>query len=173
MSKISIIAAVSRNGILGKDNKIPFICPEDMAHFKESTLNSTVIMGRKTFESIGSRCLPKRNNILVSSSYFDNSLKSLAAKHKLPSNLKLTASLEEALHEAKKNETPIFLIGGSAIYQLGMEYADEILLSIIDVLVEEGNIVKFPWINPLKFDLVDTTNKGTFTLLKYIKKEEK
>lgn len=173
MSKITIIAAVSKNGIIGKDNKIPWSCPEDMAHFKESTLNSTIIMGRKTFESMGSRCLPKRNNILVSSSYFDNSLKSLAAKNKLPNTIKLTSSLEEAINEAKKSEMPIFLIGGSSIYQMGMEYADEILLSVISISVEEGNTVNFPWINPLKFELLESEDKESFMLLKYIRKESK
>jgi len=169
-NKISIIAAVSIDGIIGKDNKIPWSCPEDMAHFRSSTLDSTIIMGRKTFESMGSKCLPKRNNILVSNSYFENSLKSLVCKYKLPESLKLTDSLTEAIEEGQKLDKPIFLIGGSFIYQQGLNYADEILLSVIPEHVGEGNVVRFPWINPLKFDLYNIENKSTFSLLKYVKK---
>lgn len=167
--KVSIIAAVSNNGVIGQDNKIPWSCPEDMAHFKAKTLNSTVIMGRKTFESMGSRCLPKRNNILVAPSLFDNTLKSLSTKGKLPQNLILEESLESALNKAKEFNNSIYFIGGASIYSEAMKYADEILLSIIDTYVKEDNVIKFPWINPLKFSISEVEDKETFKLIKYTK----
>lgn len=63
---IKIIAAKSKNNVIGKENSLPFSYSCDMKWFRTSTLNSTIIMGRKTFESLGSRPLPKRENIVIS-----------------------------------------------------------------------------------------------------------
>lgn len=143
---IKIIAAVSQNGVIGIDNKIPWNYPEDMKHFRKMTLNNIVIMGRKTFESMGSRILPKRKNIIVSSKCieFEESQISQPTLH--------GAIYHDAYYNNTENKD-IWLIGGSSIYQEGMKYADEIHLTLVPDIINQVDSIKFPWINPLLFKL--------------------
>lgn len=137
---IGIIAAVTQNGVIGIDNKIPFSYKEDLKFFKNKTIGSTVIMGRNTFESIG-KPLPNRDNLVISSNKIE---------HEGITTLK---SIDEAILSANK-EKDIWLIGGSKIYQDGMAFADTIVLTITpDIELREPS-VKFPWINPNKFKLI-------------------
>lgn len=142
---INIIAAVSRNGVIGKDNKIPFHYPEDLKHFKNMTLNSTVIMGRKTYESIG-KPLPKRNNIIISSKIYEDVVS--------------YPTLKNALININDLDDNIWLIGGSLIYEEGMLYCDRILLTITPDLIEGSNLIKFPWINPTQFSITSVSSLG-------------
>lgn len=135
---IKMIAAVSINGVIGANNKLPWNYPADMKYFRTSTANSTVIMGRKTFESVGCRALPKRRNIVVSSKVVDSP------------NIETFGSLETAL---SKTEGDVWLIGGAGIYEEGMtkKYVDEIYLTLVPNFVNSLNAVKFPFINPRLF----------------------
>lgn len=146
---IGIIAAVTVNGIIGIENKLPFDYPEDMKHFRKTTAGATVIMGRKTFEGIG-RPLPKRTNIVVSS----NEVK--------VNGIITCFSLKEAIDmapypiEAIASDTVdrnIWLIGGASIYEEGMSYADQILLTLTPDIELRTPAIKFPWINPSLFKL--------------------
>lgn len=137
---IGIIAAVSSNGVIGVDGKLPFNYPEDMKHFRNTTSGSTVIMGRKTFESIG-KPLPKRKNIILSKSNFKID------------GADVVNDLKEAMDLASKDISPIWLIGGSHVYEAGMDYADTIILTITPDIIDNKNSIKFPWINPSKFEL--------------------
>jgi dihydrofolate reductase len=136
---IGMIAAVTQNGVIGIENQIPFDYPEDLKHFKNKTLNSTVIMGRKTFEGIG-RPLPKRNNIVVSS-------KKLEIQ-----GISVAPSLDEAILMAP-TDRDIWLCGGAKIYEDGMNFADKIVLTITPDVELREPAVRFPWINPLKFEI--------------------
>jgi dihydrofolate reductase len=135
---IKMIAAVSINGVIGVDNKLPWNYPADMKYFRTSTANSTVIMGRKTFESVGCRALPKRRNIVISSKVVDSP------------NIETFGSLETAL---SKTEGDVWLIGGAGIYEEGMtkKYVDKIYLTLVPDFVNSSNAVKFPFINPRLF----------------------
>jgi dihydrofolate reductase len=116
-----MIAAISENRVLGKDNKLPWNVPDDTKHFREITSGHTVIMGRKTYQSIG-HALPNRTNIVITRDPSFTAPDAIVAH-----------SIEEALDEAKKHETSeIFIIGGGEIYNLGMKYADKLYLTIID-----------------------------------------
>jgi dihydrofolate reductase len=137
---IGMIAAVTRNGVIGINNGLPFNYKEDLAHFKKVTTNTTVIMGRNTFESIG-KPLPNRNNIIISNSI----------DFKLDNNLIIENSLESAIKIAKNYNNPIWLIGGASVYQKGMEVVDKIILTITPDYVDDVNSIKFPWINPMLF----------------------
>jgi dihydrofolate reductase len=140
---IGIIAAVSINSVIGVNGKLPFSYPEDMAHFKNMTKESVVIMGRKTFESIG-RPLPKRDNIIISSS----SLEIPGAK----CHASIPAALQQQSVKLREGSPNIWFIGGASIYQEAMLYADEIHLTLCpDYISEINNVVKFPFINPLIF----------------------
>ena len=121
---ISIIAAVSANGVLGFQGKIPWKIKEDFAFFKKMTLNTCVIMGRATFESMGSKPLKDRVNIVVSSKLAEGP------------GYTVVSTLDEALARAKDLGLDVFLIGGSSIYQQGLEIADRVYITDVNVVVK-------------------------------------
>lgn len=125
MVKISLIAAIAENNALGRDNKLIFRISEDLKRFKEITSGHPIIMGRKTYESIG-RPLPKRTNIIVTR---DKSFKAQGCK--------VTYSLEEALRVAQGNPPTggggeVFIIGGGQIYTQAIKKADKLYLTIVE-----------------------------------------
>ena len=108
--KVTIIVAVSENLVIGHKNALPWHISEDLKHFKQITINHSVIMGRKTFESIG-KPLKERRNIVVSR---DRTLKI--------EGVEVVNSLDEAIHRTK-NENEIFIIGGEQIYKMAIPIA--------------------------------------------------
>lgn len=120
---ISLIAAIGTNRALGKNNDLIYKIPEDLKRFKEITKGHPIIMGRKTFESIG-RPLPNRANIVVTSH------KSQVVREEI----KTANSLEQAIEEARKSPGPeeIFVIGGGQIFEQAISLADKLYLTIID-----------------------------------------
>jgi dihydrofolate reductase len=154
---IGMIAAISQNGVIGQDNKIPFDYPEDMKFFRQTTLNSTVIMGRKTFEGIG-KALPKRRNIVITRNKLEDP--------GIQCYNSLTTAIEESTtiiqyHDTKGElvkveKSPIWLIGGAGIYEEGMELANIIYTTITPDVIKGDGIVRFPWINPLRFQITET-----------------
>jgi dihydrofolate reductase len=120
---IAIIAAVARNGIIGRGNALPWHLPEDLRRFKRLTLGAPVIMGRRTFDSIG-RALPGRLNIVVSRN----------PRAEAP-GCTLAGSLGEAL--AAAGAAPVvFVIGGSSLYAAALPVATRMYLTEIDADVE-------------------------------------
>lgn len=113
---ITLIAACSKNRVIGKDNQLIWHLPEDLKRFKELTTGKTVLMGRKTFESIG-RPLPKRTNIIVTS---DKNYKAEGCV------------VYNDLSEALKHDKDIMVIGGSQIYQQCLDVAHDVHLTLID-----------------------------------------
>lgn len=122
LSKVSIIAAMDSVRGIGRGNKLMWHISEDLKHFKELTSGKAVIMGRKTFESIG-RALPNRVNIVVTKN------REFRAEGCIIAN-----SLEEALLAAaeKKKSGEIFIIGGGEIYKQAMPFADKLYLTIVE-----------------------------------------
>lgn len=121
-SKISMIAAIGRNRELGKGNDLLWKIPDDLKRFKQITKGHPIIMGRKTYESIG-RPLPGRTNIVITRD------KTWAADGVAP-----VESMDEALSLGKMEpgNDEIFIIGGGQIYELGLSYADELYLTLIE-----------------------------------------
>lgn len=115
---INIIAAMSKNRVIGKDNKLPWHIHDDMKNFKKLTSGNVVIMGRKTFESIG-KPLPNRVNIVISSSMPET--EGIIVCHDIPS----------ALEKARSYNKEIFIIGGATIYQQTIPWADRLYLSYV------------------------------------------
>ena len=113
---ISLIAAVGTNRELGLDNHLIFNIPGDLKFFRNTTLDKTVIMGRKTYESIG-KPLPKRINIVVS-----NSLKET-------DGITIINSFEEVLEKYLNSEEEVFIIGGESLYNYFINYAQNIYLT--------------------------------------------
>ena len=129
MAEIVVIAAVARNRVIGKDNRLLWNIPEDMAHFKALTSGRTVIMGRKTWDSLPPRFrpLPGRRNIVISRQ----------ADYPAP-GAELAGSLEQALQLAAIGEESIFIIGGEQIYRQAMAVADRLEITEVD-LEPEGD----------------------------------
>ena len=118
---ITIIAAISKNGVIGDDNKLIWHLPEDLKRFKKLTSGNVVVMGRKTHESIG-KALPNRLNIILSRDFYWNK--------PLGNGCVVCHSIEEVLYKFKHRD--IFIIGGSQIYREFLPYADEMELTHID-----------------------------------------
>ena len=115
---ISVIVAYGKDRVIGKDNKMPWHLPADLRYFKETTLNKTVVMGRKTFESIG-KALPGRKNVVITS---QEDFKA--------SGCEVISSFEEALKLDKQED--IFIIGGATIYEQAIDHADLLYITYID-----------------------------------------
>ncbi|HEX4855287.1 MAG TPA: dihydrofolate reductase, partial [Limnobacter sp.] len=141
--KVSIVAAVARNGIIGIDNKLPWHLPEDLAFFKATTLGCPVLMGRKTYESIN-RPLPGRLNVVLSSNpgwepapAKDGTPRPfIAYPTELPSGSTTQIATATNLPDALKwlaGFQQVFLIGGSNLYQQALEQdlVDELILTEI------------------------------------------
>ena len=123
--KVSLIAALSENRVIGKGNSLPWHIPEDLKHFKEVTSGHPVIMGRKTFESIG-RLLPKRLNIVISRD-----------KSYVVEGATMTHSLEETIAIAGNyDKKEIFVIGGGQIFEQSINRADRLYLTIVHTDIE-------------------------------------
>jgi dihydrofolate reductase len=116
---VSLIAVVARNGAIGRGNALLWRLPEDLRHFKRTTLGHPVVMGRKTWDSIG-RPLPGRRNIVVTR---DPQWQASGAER--------AGSLDEALALAR-NEARLFVIGGAQIYAQALPIADELVLTEVD-----------------------------------------
>nr|WP_157360141.1 dihydrofolate reductase [Caldimonas brevitalea] len=119
MPELSIIAAVARNGVIGRDNTLIWHLPEDLQHFKRVTLGCPVLMGRKTFESIG-RPLPGRRNVVLTRDI-----------HWTAPGIEEAPSLQAAL-ELLKHATKVFVIGGAHVYAEALPLVDELILTEID-----------------------------------------
>ena len=127
---ISMIAAMAKDRVIGKDNQMPWHLPADFAWFKRCTMGKPVVMGRKTYESIG-RPLPGRQNIVISRD--DN----LAIE-----GVTTVTSIERAL-EAAGELDEVMIIGGGAIYKACLPQADKLYVTYIDAQIEGDT--QFPY----------------------------
>jgi dihydrofolate reductase len=119
--RISVIAAVAKNRAIGKDNKLLWHIPEDLQHFKKITSGHPVIMGQKTFESLG-KPLPNRTNIVLTDD------KSFQAP-----NCLVVYSIDEAIKVAsEKDQQEIFFIGGGSVYAQAIKIADKLYLTLVE-----------------------------------------
>lgn len=123
---LTLIAAVGKNMELGKKGDLIWHLPEDLRHFKEATMGATVIMGRKTWESLPFKPLPGRLNIILTSN----------PDYEAKGAMTVT-SVEEALEKAKG--TPSFIIGGESIYKTFIPLADKLMLTHIDAVDPEAD----------------------------------
>lgn len=143
--KVSLIAAATENGVIGKDGGMPWHLPNDMRYFKRTTLNHHVIMGRKTYQEVAvKKPLPQRTNIVVTRS------KTALFEGCLTAN-----SVEHALQIAQQNgDTEAFVIGGEQIYRLALPYAHLIYLTKIHTSLEGDTF--FPHFESYEWQLVSS-----------------
>lgn len=161
--KISIVAAVARNGVIGVNGSMPWNLPADLQRFKDLTLGHTVIMGRKTFESVinrNGRPLPNRKNLVVSRS----------SSYQVPEGCAVANSLESAI--ATEHSGEVFIIGGGEIYAeaLRKKIVSSMHITRIECDCLAPNAVRFPsyesgeWRTVLTESyLADSRNQHAFT----------
>ncbi len=125
--KLSIIVATARNGVIGKNNQLPWHLPQDLKYFREKTTGKPVIMGRKTFESIG-KPLPNRTNIVITRNQ-DWSREGVIVAHDLLSAVQIAGSFHKTESQV---ELEVMIIGGAEIYKSALEIADRVYLTYID-----------------------------------------
>ena len=121
--RIAMIAAMANNRVIGKDNQMPWHLPADLKHFKKVTLGKPVIMGRKTYQSIG-KALPGRRNIVIS-----------RQSGALSDDADWVQSIEQAL-ALVQHEAEVMIIGGAEIYRQVLPLADTLYITDIDLTVE-------------------------------------
>ena len=146
MTLLTLIVAKARNGVIGRDNTLPWRLPEDLAHFKRTTMGAPIIMGRKTWESIG-RPLPGRRNIVVT------------RNHDLRiDGVDVVTSLEDA-QRLCVNAEGIFLIGGAQLYAEALPSADRLVVTEIDADIQGD--AHFPAIDPRQW--AETSRESHFS----------
>jgi len=166
---ISIIAAIGKNHELGKDNRLLWHIPEDLKRFKNLTLNQIVVMGRKTFESLPIKPLPKRINVVITKdkNFFYNQV--------LVYN-DFSQAIKDLKEKVKNNiffkNKKIFIIGGESVYKQAIDIVDELYLTIVNKDFPEADCF-FPDYQK-KFQTVDKKTKNLqdyqITFLRLIKK---
>lgn len=129
----TIVVAMGEKNEIGSDNQLLWHLPKDLKHFKDLTSGHPIIMGRKTFESIG-KPLPNRTNIVIS-----------RKKNWFQEGILIVGSIKEAVKFAKKIDENIFIIGGGNIYEQTMEIADKLEVTLVKANLEADTF--FPKIN--------------------------
>ncbi|WP_228527490.1 dihydrofolate reductase [Pararhodonellum marinum] len=163
--KVSIIVAKAKNNVIGKDNQLIWRLPADLQHFKQTTLGHHILMGRKTFESMG-KPLPKRTSIVISRN----------PDYPVPDGHHLVHGMEEALDLARqKGLEKIFVIGGAQIYKQALPLTDELIVTEVEAS-PEGDVF-FPEMDPEEWKVnervihsKDEKNEFDFTIVTYLRK---
>ena len=135
---ISIIVAVARNNAIGYGNKLLYWLPNDLKRFKALTTGHTIIMGRRTFESLPKGALPNRRNIVLSRH----------TEATFPGAERFS-SLEEALSHCAPDEE-VFVIGGASVYEQAMAFANKLYVTLVDNIPQEADAF-FPAIDPTEW----------------------
>lgn len=154
---ISIIVAISKNNVIGKDNDLPWHYPSDLKYFKETTLHKTVVMGSNTFKSIISRNkkpLPNRTNIVVTRN-----------KDFSYPGVIVVNDLVEFLQQDHQEE--IFIIGGKQIYEQALGFTERLYITHIDEEYEGDTF--FPEVDYTKYKLISKKEEGKLTFCIYEK----
>lgn len=156
MTIISIIAAMSENRVIGYKNSLPWSIPEELQHFKKVTMGKTMIMGRKTFDSINRRLLPGRKTIILTTNEGET-----GTEYEVANNI------EQAIELAGEVEE-IMIVGGANIYREFLPLANKIYLSIINGNYEGDTY--FPEINYDEWNIIDKSKFERYETLVLEKK---
>jgi dihydrofolate reductase len=137
---VSCIVAMSENRVIGAGGRLPWRLPADLARFKQTTLGHFVIMGRKTWESIG-RPLPQRTNVVITR----------RSDYPVPSGVEVVHSLTEALELAEGQEE-VFVIGGGEVFEMALPRCDRVYMTVVHTVLDGDAF--FPEATPNEWQLV-------------------
>lgn len=149
---INLIWAEDKNHGIGKDNKLPWNIPDEMKHFRSTTLDKIIVMGRKTYESIG-RLLPKRTNVIITNN----------TEYKVEGAI-IFNSIEKFAEEYKNKD--VYVIGGKNIYEQFLKYADKLIISKINSEYDCDTFINIDYSN---FKLENKKDYELFSVEEYIR----
>lgn len=156
--KVSLIAAVAANGVIGDDGRVPWNYPEDLSHFKQTTVGHPVIMGRRTFETIYQQLgkpLPQRHNIVLTH-----------RPESLPEAPVPVSSQSAALREAAEaSTTTAYVIGGGSVYDQFLPRSDELVLTELHASFEGDT--DFPAVEWDRWRETDRDRREEFDIVTY------
>ena len=141
-SGVSLIAAVAENGAIGYENKLIYWLPNDLKRFKALTTGHTIVMGRRTFESLPKGALPNRRNVVLTKN-----------AHFIAENTEIFSSLEAALASCAIDED-VYVIGGASVYAEALPLADRLCLTVVHDTPVHADAF-FPWLNPLEWEITN------------------
>ena len=152
-----LIAAIATNGVIGHANGIPWRFSEELRHFRKLTLGHTLIMGRRTYASIG-RPLPGRRTVIVSRTLGE------------AEGFDVCPDLRSAIRQAESYGTEVFVAGGASIYRQALPLADALYLSFVDVECEGDAF--FPDFDEDEWEVTRRESHRAFTFVVYERKQE-
>lgn len=148
------IVAVSADGVIGVDGGLPWHYPEDLKRFKRLTLGGTVIMGRKTWESLGRKPLPGRRNVVISRQDVEH--------------VESFTSIAEAINSCRE---PLWIIGGAQIYLAALEYCDSLDITYVPEVVGRDDAVRFPELDPTTWHEAEQSTNPVDPRLRHVRME--
>lgn len=159
MKKI-IISAVAKNGVIGRSNgEMPWHVKEEFRHFKNTTLGFPIIMGRKSFDTLGKPLKGRLNVVITNNPGFNLPFDEVKIFH----SLKKAVDYFESLKQDK-----VFIIGGGKIYKQAVDFADEMIISFMD-FEAEGDVL-FPEFDKSKWDIVKREKREQFEVIYYVRR---
>ncbi len=153
---LSLVVAMAENRAIGYQNRLPWHIPEDLQRFKQLTTGHTIIMGRKTFESLPNGPLPHRTNVIITRS------------PRAISGCEVYDSLDEALW-AHRDEEEVFVIGGASVYAQALPWANRLYLTLVDGIPAQADSF-FPKIDLDRWTLTKKEKHQGFSFIEYIAK---
>lgn len=170
------IAAVTDNDAIGFKNDLVTRSKEDLKNFKELTSGQVVVMGRKTFESMGSKLLPNRTNVIVTSNPDfvigkDGINGSNVMWYLVPDEVKDNLPnflIDFLIEEYESQDKDIYIIGGGEIYKQTMDWVDELIISHFPIVVEEADTF-YPKIDRTIWNIDNADNREDFTIVRYVR----
>ena len=157
--RISLIVCMAKNQVIGKDNKMPWHLPEDLQYFKRKTLGKPMIMGRKTFDSLG-KPLPGRSHIVISHQKIKSEHPEVFYVVDMPSALKLSKQIAV---DNQVNE--VMIIGGAQIYAIALNYVDRMYITKVDKIIDGDTF--FPLIDWSLWHEIDRPSAGSVNDINY------
>lgn len=155
--RIAIIAAMTRDMVIGSNNELPWHIPDDLKLFRRLTMGHPILMGRKTFDAIG-QPLPGRENLVLSKN-------NLQSKH-----IHVFSNFTDALSAAAQFDHTLFVIGGATLYRMALPVADEMHISWIKKTYQ-GDVF-FPRFSETDWAVVESRSYRDFCYKKYCRKEK-
>lgn len=156
MRNFKAIAAVAENGVIGRGLEIPWRIPEDFRHFKRTTMGGVLLMGRRTWESLGAKPLPGRENAVLTS------------RPELVKGARAFASLEEAASAYRGDPRTVWICGGAALYKAALSECSELILSRVK-MSPQGDVY-FPDFADLFEKKEIILENELFDVIRYIRK---
>ncbi len=158
---VTIVAAVAENGVIGRDGELPWHYPEDLRHFRETTMGHPVVMGRRTYESIVDRIgepLPGRTNVVLSTRDLDLPAGAVHADS-------VSAALDAASEALDPGRDAVYVIGGASVYEQFLPLADRLVLTEVS-RTPEGD-THFPAVDWSTWEAVERNEREELTFVTY------